>query len=87
LVLLLSKMLTNYILTDILEYIFSDYIDHHSRDMENLNKFTGDFKFSKTKYIKEENLTINDGKILRREVYIDDCLTKEEELKKKKLKK
>ena len=39
-------MLTNYILPDILQYVFNEYIDHHDCK---INKFVKKFVFQKRK--------------------------------------
>jgi antitoxin component YwqK of YwqJK toxin-antitoxin module len=46
-------MILNYILSDILQYIFNEYIDHYPEEIVKLEK-TLNFKFNTNKYIEEK---------------------------------
>jgi antitoxin component YwqK of YwqJK toxin-antitoxin module len=65
-------------LSDILEYVFNDYVDHQSRDMNNLNKFLIGFRLKRDKYYRKETIEYKSGKICTRKIYIDGLLAKDE---------
>ena len=70
-------MLSNYILSDILKYIFNKYIDHHQDEIYIISKFVN-FESNVSKYIQtkeiEKNIVNNEKNLFRfiKRKYIDE---------------
>jgi antitoxin component YwqK of YwqJK toxin-antitoxin module len=62
--------LTNYLLSDILQYVFNLYVDHQ-KDVHSIQKFTHNFEFNLKPFTRVETIN-NSGGMRRITTFIDD---------------